>query len=486
MTAPGRSRARWSPLAAVLAAAFAGCAATEPALPHRPPEPVDLPNGFGTPTAAGHVAVDWWLAFAAPGLDAAVRQGLEHNRDLRAAVARLDAARAQAVVAGGAAWPTLEAGADAARRRQNFPGLPLPGGNDLHTTYSTFGVDLTASWEIDLWGRVRAGVDAASAEFAASAVDLRAAQLSLAAQIARAWFARLEARLQLELAERSQASWAASAEAVQGRFAAGVRPALDVHLVATGRHAAQAQVAFRREQHERAVRQLELLLGRYPSGAIGQEPAALPVVGAPPPAGLPATLLRQRPDLVAAEFRALAQDRRVAAATAALYPRLVLSASVGTNAATADRVLDPDFLVWSLLGGVTAPLFRGGALRAEVDLQQAQLQAACATWGAAVLRACGEVEIALAAGARLAERAAGLELAHTAAQAAFAAASTRYRAGLENVVTLLEAQRRADETESQWLAARHACVDARITLFVALGGGFDLDAKTPEPTGEPR
>jgi outer membrane protein TolC len=201
---------------------------------------------------------------------------------------------------------------------------------------------------------------------------------------------------------------------------------------------------------------------------------------------VPATLLRRRPDLVAAEFRALAQDRRVASATAALYPRLVLTASVGTNAAEADRVFDPDFLVWSVLGGVTAPLFRGGALRGDVDLQQAQLRAACAVFASAAQRACTEVEIALAASARLAERTDELERARTASRAALDAATTRYRAGLENVVTLLEAQRRADETESQWLAASHACVDARISLFVALGGGFEPDALPPEPHAKPR
>ncbi len=443
---------------------------------------VPVPAAFGTAVPVGAVAVDWWASFHDATLNDLVAAGLLHNQDLRVAVARLDAAAVQAELASASTMPSLDAGFDANRRRQNFPGLPFVGADDtLHTTYNSFGVNLTARWELDLWGRVRASRSAADAELQATAIDVQGARVSLAAQIARAWFALVEAQLQQDLAQRAVASWTATADVVRARFAAGVRPALDVHLVDTNLHAAAAQRSARQEQQQRAVRQLELLLGRYPDGSLVAS-AALPSVGGPPPAGLPAQLLRRRPDLVAAEQRAEAQDHRVAAAVAALYPRLVLTASGGTQSQDLANVLDPDFLVWSLLGNLTAPLFRGGALRGEVTLQEARLRAVSAEYAAAAQRAFAEVETALVVEATLALREQQVERAVLAAAAAALAATSRYRQGLEGIVTMLEAQRRTQESDSQLLAARHARLAARISLFAALGGGFQAEPTPPEST----
>ncbi|HEX6813520.1 MAG TPA: efflux transporter outer membrane subunit [Planctomycetota bacterium] len=466
---------RWP---ALLLLVLAACASTRLQVPMS--TGVETPSSFGTATPAGSVQADWWKTFGDPKLDELVLAGLEHNQDLLAAVARLDAAAVQADIADAALLPTLDAGFDAARRRQNFPGLPLPGGGDsAHTTFSSYGVDLTSSWELDLWGRVRASTSAAVADFEATAAEVHGVRVSLAAQIARAWFSLVEATLQEDLALRSVGSWTDTAEAVRRRFESGVRPAFDVHLVDSSLYAAQAVHAGRIEQRQRAVRQLELLLGRYPDGTLVAG-ANLPGVGGPPPAGLPAELLRRRPDVVAAERRATAQDHRVAEAVAALYPRLVLTASGGTQSEDLENVLDPDFLVWSLLGNLTAPLFRGGALRGEVALQEAFLRQVCAEYAAVAQRAFAEVETALVVEAVLAEREQQVDRAAVAANAAAADATSRYGRGLEGIITLLEAQRRAQEADSQLLAAKLARIDARITLFAALGGGFLAGADTPE------
>jgi NodT family efflux transporter outer membrane factor (OMF) lipoprotein len=466
-------------LASLALIALAACAAPPP--PQPVPLRVELPAQWvaAGDRPAGAARDLWWQEFADPQLNALVDEAIAHNHDLRAAAARVDAAAAQASSAGAYQWPWFGAGFDASRQRRNFIGLPFPGGGTLHKTFTSYGVGLSASWELDLWGRLRAGEAATLAELQASAADLRAAQHSLAAQTARAWFALLESRLQVELAERSVESFRQTADLVRGRFALGVRPALDVRLAESDLASARALLEQRKEQQALAVRQLEILLGRYPGGALQAAPD-LPAMPPAVPAGLPADLLTRRPDLVAAERRAAAGDRRLAAATAALYPRIALTATAGTATQELGDLLDPDFFVWSLVGNLTQPLFEGGRLRAEVAREEALLRELAEGYASVALVALHEVESALATEQTFADRERHLQRATLEAGEARLQSQDRYLRGLENSTTLLDAQRRALTAEAQWLTARRLRLDNRIDLHLALGGGFPL-----EPAGEP-
>lgn len=454
---------------------LAGCHAS-------PPEAVtpelgfDLPDRWAAPAAAatGQIEDDWWRGFGSSGLAEAVATALEHNRNLRASAARLDAAAAQAVMAGAPLEPALDVGLDASRARRNFIGFPIPGGgNVLSTTTTTLGVSLELSWELDLWGRLRAGESAALADVQAAAADLAAARTSVAGQTCKAWFAAAEAGAQLALAERTLDSFRRTATAVRDRYRRGVRSALDAHLAAVNAANAEATVAQRREQLARVVRQLEILMGRYPAGLIGMDGPDDAVVAMPSvPAGLPADLLQRRPDLAAAERRLAASGARVDAARAALYPRLSLVASGGTSAQDSDDLLDRDFRVWSLLGNLMLPLWRGGALRADLARSQAAAAEALAHYADAVLRALAEVESALAAEADLERRERTLAEAAAHANDAATLARLRYEAGLEDFLALAESQRLAFQADSARLTARRLRLENRIDLFLALGGGF--------------
>lgn len=466
-TPPSALAGVWPCLLLVLA----GCAAP----PREAISPVPLPERWtAAETAPGPAADDWWTSFADTNLTAAVEEALAHNHDLAAAAARLDAALAEARIAGADFAPQLGAGFDASRAQRNFIGLPIPGGGGrvLTSRSTSYGLNLNLSWEIDLWGRIRSARRAAVSEAAASKADLAGARNSIAAQTAKAWLASVESRRQIELAEATVRSYRETVEVVRARYERGLRPPLDLRLALANLASAEALLSERRNAHSRLVRQLEILLGRYPAARIDAS-AAMPSAPETIPAGLPADLLARRPDLAAAEERLRAADHRIAQARAALFPRIALTAGDGTSSSELADLLNTGFHVWSLAGNAAQPLFQGGRLRAGVRRAEAQARLAAANYESAVLRALGEVETALATGRFLAERESGLQEAAAQSRAALALAEERYRQGLESFTTVLETQRRALDTETQLETVRRQRLETRVDLHLALGGGFD-------------
>ena len=429
----------------------------------------------------------WWAAFASPELDALVQEALASNRDLGVSVARLRAAESSARIAAGARRPTAGLEADARRQKQIFVGLPVPGADVLESLSTSYGVSLALDWELDLWGRLAAEARAAQGELVASAADLAAARLSLAGQTVKAWLAWQEARLSGELARRTLANHERSAESVRRRFAEARASALDLRLAEANVADARALVESHAADEASAVRQLELVVGRHPSGAV-LGAAQLPALPATPPAGVPSELLARRPDLIAAQARLVASDARLAAARAALYPSLRLTGSVGRTSAEPEDLLDPDFGIWSLAGSLAQPLFEGGRLRAGVDLADARVAEAVASFESSWLKALAEVETQLASEEVLARLELEQERASAAASAAAQSAQERYDAGLEGLLAVLEAQRRALDAETRWIGVRQRRLAARVDLHLALGGGFEPpgEAEEPEEAEEPR
>ncbi len=458
--------------AALLAAVIllAGCARRPPAVQHDPE--LTLPAAWAA-GAGGTVQDAWWETFDDAGLTAAVGRALEGNRDLRAAAWRVEAATVEARIAGADLLPGDSAGFSGSRRRQNFIGLPIPGSESrvLSTTSTTLGASVNVSWEADLWGRIRAGEVAALAAAESQAAAYAASRLSLAAQLSKAWFALAETAQQLELAERTLDSYHTSTEWIRIRFEAGLRPSIDLRLALTNVSAAEALVAQRREQLQRLLRQLEVLQGDYPGGRL-TPPGSLPELPPAPPAGMPAEVLARRPDLLAAERALLAADARVAQSRAALYPSLNLTGSVGTSSRTLIDLLDGDFGVWSLLGGLTQPLFQAGRLRSNVELSRLRSREALEAWAAQVLRALAEVESALAAEQHLQRQLEQFQEAAAQTRAALELSEQRYRRGVGDVLTVLESQRRLLESETRTLTVRRLLLDNRVDLHLALGGGF--------------
>ena len=412
-----------------------------------------------------------------------IKEALASNYDLQAAAASVDAAAAQARIAGAGLKPQVGAGFDASRRQQVFVGLPIPGsGGILKSTSSSFGTSLNVSWEADLWGRLRAGKAAAAGDAQAAQADYQAARLSLAGQAAKAWFTVVEAERQVALAIDTVDSRRTSAERIEARYRRGVAPSLELRLARTNLATAESTLEQRRRQLDASRRQLEILLGRYPRGEAGSS-VDLPQVPPEIPAGLPSELVARRPDLQAAERRLEAAGLRVREARRALYPRVTLTASGGTVSDSLGDLVDGDFSVWNLAGGLLQPIFQGGRLRAAVDFAEAGRDRALALYAQGVLRAFAEVESALASERLLAAEEAAQKVATEESAAAVRLAEDRYHAGVGDYLTILESQRQAFLTESRLLTLRALRLNNRADLHIALGGDFGKSPLGP-PSSE--
>lgn len=419
----------------------------------------------------------WWTTLGSTGLVEAVAEALTRNHDLQRALARFDAAAAQARIAGADLYPQIGASFNPARRQQVFVGLPIPGRGDapLTSLSTSYQAVFNASWELDLWGRIRSGQQAAVAEVQASAADYQGALESIAAQTTRVWFTAVEAERQLALARATADTFSTTAWQVRERYARGLRSALDLRLALNNEASAKALVSLREREVDSARRQLEILAGRYPAGSWVVD-KTLPDLPVAVPAGLPSELLLRRPDLVAAERHLASALQRTREARAALLPRISLTASGGRSSSQLEDLLSSQFSLWALAANAAQPLFQGGRLMANVDWAEARTREAAEQYRQVVLRAFGEVEEALSAEAQLRRREADLQESVLQSQEALRLAEERYLLGLTDFVTLVEAQRSAFSAESQRIVVRRQLLENRINLHLALGGGFNTTA----------
>lgn len=450
-----------------------------------PPVPEDhrpvVPEAWLAELASGSgLEGPWWSSFADADLESLLVEALRENRDLRAAAQRVEQAAVEARLRGADLLPQAAANLGGRRYRQNVFGFPFSGDDPFNFTVTNWNLSLDLAWEIDVWGRLRAAERAALADAAASEAEWSAAALSLTGRVAQAWFELIETRQQARLAAETAQAYLETEQQLRDRFELGIAPQVEWRLAETDRAAAEALLLQRRSQEALAVRQLELLLGRYPSGSFAER-LELPALPPPVPAGLPAELVQRRPDLLAAERRAQGELARGEEARAALYPRLALTASGGTSTEDFEDLVDGDFRVWSLGSNVVQPIFQGGRLRARVELEDARAREALESFAEALLRAYAEVETALAREAPLREQVERLELAVASARQALELAEQRYAEGVDGFLLVLEARRRVLLNESALIAARRAVLQNRVELYLALGGGFDARAERAGP-----
>jgi len=458
-------------------ALLAGCTVMPP--DSRMGEAGDAP-GRWTATREARAGIDdrWVDRFGSRGLGRLVEEAYGSNRDLRAAAARVERSAALARGAGAAARPQVNAALDASRRKQNFIGLPIGGGGGVLSSISeSYGASLNVSWEPDLWGKIRAGEQAALADLQAQGWSYHAARASLAAQVVRAWLLLAESNEQIRLAREALKVRNDTADLVRGRFELAVGEAAgsasQLRLAETDVATAEAALAQREGERDQAQRQLEVLLGRYPSAELAGS-ADLPGVPPVPPSGLPSELLLRRPDILVAERRLAAAGRRVDEARLAFYPSFPLTASAGSTTSELRSIFDSDFGVWSIAGRVAQPILTGGQLSSQLEARGAEEKEAVASLQQTVLGAFGEVETALAAERFLAEREASISEALEFARDGASSAERDFSIGAGDVLTLLAAQNRRIDLASQQLTLRRLRLDNRVNLHLALGGDYRL------------
>jgi len=458
---------------------LAGCVPT--VLENRMDEAgVDAPAAWHA-TRAGKKGVDrdWLRKIGGRELTSLVSEALDANPDMRAAASRVERASAEARIAGAGRQPLLDAGGGVQRSQQKFIGFPFAGGGGgvPGSLSNNFGVALNAAWELDVWGRMWAGRRAAMADVQAQAADFESARVSLAAQVAKAWLALGEANEQVALAREAVEARRILSSAVRERFERAIvedgGSAAQVTLAESELAASEAVLVERRQERDRAIRQLELLLGRYPSGK-SIDSARLPAMPGAAPAGLPSELLMRRPDILAAERRFAAEGGRKRQAELARFPSLQLTGSMGTTTDSLGNILKSDYGVWSIGGSLTQPVFQGGRIAGEIDRSAALERGAAADLQRVVLHAFAEVEQSLAAEVFLREREVAVARAAKLAAEAAQRADEEFSAGTGDVLTLIETRSQQIQTASRLAAVRRLRLDRRIDLHLALGGDFKL------------
>ena len=468
---PGPRHGLRGALACALATLLAACAALAP--PHVRPDVALAPAWDDAAPSAGAnaAATSWRDYFADPRSRALVEQALANSQDMRAAALRVDEARAGYRIERANALPTLAAQAGVTRSRTPAD-LSLVG---KALVYDDFQVGLgVASWEIDFWGRLHNLRDAALENFLASDETRRAFMLSLIAQVVEADLALRELDERLALARRSVASRQESLRIFTRRVAVGSTARLNLTEVQTLLTQAQALAAQLEQARALQLHALTLLVGAplalAPSplpAAAGDVDAAFPVLAA----GLPSDLLRQRPDIAAAEHKLRAADADIGAARAAFFPRVALTASFGSASTEFSGLFAAGSQAWSLAPGVTLPLLDGGRLRGNLELARVRRELAVASYRGTVQAAFRDAADALSSTRWLAEQLALADTALATSTERARLARLRYDNGAAAFLDVLDAQRDLLATEQQQVQARHALLRGRVGLYTALGGG---------------
>ncbi|MGB3967556.1 MAG: efflux transporter outer membrane subunit [Planctomycetota bacterium] len=413
----------------------------------------------------------WWRAFGDPLLDELVGEALRANLDLREALARLAAARALRGVAAADTWPSLDARASYEDRQdsRNTPfGAFIPR-TDIHAV----GVD--AAWEIDLWGRVRSAVAAAEGDLDASAAEVAAAQVTVAAEVVATYIDLRQAQRRRQIAQANLELQERTLALVAARLAAGLVVERDRAQAATNVESTRARLPALTAAAAQAQNRLAVLLGRTPDrlppavatpGPLPQAPAAVAV-------GVPADLLRTRPDVRAAERRLAAAVARVGVAEAERYPRFSLAGTLGLAANAAAEVFTAGSDVLAYGPSVRWNLFDGGRLRQRVASLEATAEAAQIAWERTVLLAIEEAENAMTRYVQEQARAGSLQRAATNARRAVELAQTQYRAGLSDFQAVIDSERTVAAIEDELAGSEAAVAGSLVAVCKALGGGFD-------------
>lgn len=453
---------------------LSGCAST----PFVPPPLPTPPTFSGQPVARGSVGIVGWRDFFQdPQLRDLIETALANNRDVRIATGRLDEARAALRIESAALYPRLDGVATSTRGRTPAD-LSITGRAQTGSEYRSV---LSAGWEIDFWGRLRASRQAALQQYLATDEARRAVATSLIAQVASGYLLEREYDERNALARRTVASREESLRILRRRYEVGAGSKLEMTQAQT--LLAQARAAVEALDQDQAVNlhALVVLLGQPVEIASG--PLRLSEVGPdqPLPAGLPSELLVNRPDVMAAEHRLRAASANIVAARAAFFPNITLTAAGGTASGQLDGLFKGGSQAWSFTPSLNLPIFDAGRRDSNLDLSLARRDIAVADYERTVQGAFRDVADALVQRRQLAARIAEVRDMLAALQERARLADLRFANGRSTYLEVQDAQRDLFETEQALVQLRRAYLASGVALYAALGGGVGDDASFPPP-----
>jgi NodT family efflux transporter outer membrane factor (OMF) lipoprotein len=430
-----------------------------------PPQWRESSGGAGGTETSVWPAADWWHGFGSAQLDELIAEAERNNDDLAGAIARVREADAQVRIAGAPLLPSLDAGATATRERAEVAGAGP-------RVFNVFTPLLSASYELDFWGKNRALRDAARAAAAASRYDQQTIALTVISSVATTYFQALELRDRIEVARQNLQNGEKILRGFQAEQSAGTATGLDVAQQATTVALLNAALPPLLQQLRQTVHALAVLVGKTPE-SVDVEAGTLTNLSAPPIVeGLPSQLLSRRPDVAEAEQQLIAANADIGAARAALFPNIELTASGGYESSALTSLVSPPYRVYALTAGLTQPIFHGGALRGQVDYSHARYTELLTTYHKTVLTAFSNVEDALIATAQSAEQQKRQQDAVITAQRAFDYAQTQMSAGVVNILTVLNTENALFSAQDQLAQINYLHLQALVDLFTALGGGW--------------
>ena len=466
--------ARGTAVAVLMAGALTGCTVgRDYARPETP-----SPTIWRTPTeGAGSLAdLEWWRLFEDPVLQSLIRTAIEENNDLRLAVARVEEARAQLGITRAAQLPQIDGRAGYSNQRSSEKSSPLRGQrgpntpkaeNEFHST----GIDL--SFELDLWGRLRRGSEAARAELLATEEARRTVLTTLVSDVAQSYFDLIELDREADVARRTRDSRRASLDLVQQRFEGGLTSDLDVQRARQELASAAATVPELEKRIAQTEHRLSILLGKNP-GAIARG-TTLDQQAAPPaiPAGLPSDLLERRPDIRQAEQRLVAANATVGRAKAEGFPRITLTSTYGVESASLSDLFTGPARAWQFGPTISWPIFHGGRLKSNLRAGEAREQQALIGYQQTIQQAFREVEDALVFQRKAAEIRFERQARVAAAQRVVEIANLRYSNGLSSYLDVLDAQRQLFTAELELVSSTRDQLTSVVQIYKALGGGWE-------------
>ncbi len=413
-------------------------------------------------------ASDWWRGFNSADLDSFIEQAQNANDDLRAAIARVHQADAQRRIAGAPLLPAVALEATATRARAAASGEGYVTGND-------FSPLLSASYELDFWGKNRAALASASAAAKASRYDRTTIELAVVAGVAGTYFQALELRDRLGIADANLANATRVLQGLKLEETAGLTTALDVAQQQTVVATVNATIPPLKQQLRQSLDALAILVGSTPE-IVDVTHGSLDELAAPAVRpGLPSELLARRPDVAEAEAQLRAANANIAAARAAFFPSISLTANGGYESAALAGLLTPANRVWSLAAGLSQPIFQGGALVGQYQLTKGRYEELLADYHKALIAALANVEDALIAARETSDLVERQQQAALTAQRAYEFAQAQMRAGTINVLTLLNTETALFSARDALAQAKYAHLQALVTLYQALGGGWQQD-----------
>jgi outer membrane protein, multidrug efflux system len=422
-------------------------------------------DSTGPDAATVWPATDWWHGFGSAQLDQFITEARRSNDDLAGAIARVQEADAQARIAGAALLPSLDLGATATRQRAQVSGAGPQ-------VFNVFNPELTASYELDFWGKNRALRSAARAAAAASRYDQQTIALTVVSSVATSYFQTLELRDRIEVARQNLANGQKVLQGLKLEQTAGIATGLDVAQQETTVALLDAAIPPLLQQLRQTINALAVLLGRTPESLEIDTGTLMALTRPAVVEGLPSQLLARRPDIAEAEQQLIAANADITVARAALFPSIQLTAGGGFSSSQLAGLFSPANQVYAFSAGLTQPIFHAGALRAQVALNNARYTELLSTYHKTVISAFGNVEDALVAAQQSLEQQARQQQAVDKAQRAFQFAQTQMQAGIVNILTVLNTENALFSAQDELVQTQYLHLQSLVDLFTALGGGW--------------